>query len=230
MAEERLARILATVRDGADGRQSLDRLSQATALELAVSAVGFALVLGGQHRGTLGVSDDRAAAVEDLQFTLGEGPCIEANRSGRPVFEPDLATSDRFPAFGPEAAALGLAAAFAVPLHVGSARFGSLDLYHEHPGALNDGVVDDAVVVADVATVTVMGAQADVAVGSLTDLLGDVAESRAIVHQATGVVAVQLDVSLDEALVALRARAFADARPVSAVASDVVGRRLRFDR
>lgn len=230
MAEPRLGRILATIGDGAGGQESLDRLSRATAHELEVSAVGFALVLGGQHRGTLGVSDARAAKVEDLQFTLGEGPCIEANRSGRPIFEPDLATSERFPAFGPEAAALGLCSAFAVPLHVGAAQFGSLDLYHADVGPLDDGVFDDAVVVADVATARVMGFQADVVPGSLSDLLDDVSESRAVVHQATGVIAVQLDIGLDEALVALRARAFADDRPVSAVAADLVDRRMRFDR
>lgn len=230
MAEPRLGRILATLADDAGGRRSLDRLSQATADELEIAAVGFALVLGGQHRGTLGVSDARAAEVEDLQFTLGEGPCLEASRSGRTVFEPDLATSERFPAFGPEAAALGLAAAFAVPLHLGPARFGSLDLYRSDVGPLDDGVLDDAAVVAEVATVRVMGLQAELPPGSLTDLLDDVSESRAVVHQATGVVAVQLDIGLDEALVALRARAFADERPVNEVASDVVGGRMRLDR
>jgi hypothetical protein len=230
MAEPRLGRILATIGDGVGGRESLDRLSRATARELEVSAVGFALVLGGQHRGTLGVSDARAAEVEDLQFTLGEGPCLEANRSGQPIFEPDLATSERFPAFGPGAAALGLAAALAVPLHVGATQFGSLDLYRTDVGLLDDGVLDDAVIVADVATVRVMGFQAELPPGSLTVLLDEVSESRAVVHQATGVVAVQLDIGLDEALVALRARAFADERPVSEVAADVVGRRMRFDR
>lgn len=230
MAEPRLGRILATIGDGVGGRESLDRLSRATARELEVAAVGFALVLGGQHRGTLGVSDARAAEVEDLQFTLGEGPCIEATRSGRPVHEPDLATSERFPAFGPGAAGLGLAAAFAVPLRVGTTRFGSLDLYRDGSGSLDDGVLDDAVVVAGVATVRVMGFQAELLPGSLTSLLDDVSESRAVVHQATGVIAVQLDIGLDEALVALRARAFAVERPISEVASDVVDRRMRFDR
>jgi hypothetical protein len=51
---------------------------------------------------------------------------------------------------------------------------------------------------------------------------------RAQVHQAAGMISVQLGVSLAEALVRLRARAFAEDRLIAEVAADVVARRLRF--
>lgn len=230
MGDGRLARILAGLDVEPDAAPSLDGLARSTAAELGMAAVGFALTLAGQHRGTLGVSDERAAAIEDIQFTSGEGPCIDVHRSGRPVLEPDLATSARWPAFGREAASLGVAAVFSLPLQVGAARFGSLDLYAAAPGQLGHGAYEDALVVAEVATARVLGQAAAIPPGSLSDLMATIADSRAIVHQATGVVAVQLDVSLDSGLVALRARAFADGRRVQDVAADVVERRLRFDR
>ncbi|MFD0630267.1 ANTAR domain-containing protein [Catenulispora yoronensis] len=52
---------------------------------------------------------------------------------------------------------------------------------------------------------------------------------RAEVHQATGMISVQLGVSLAEALVRLRAHAWAADRLLADVAADVVARRLRFD-
>jgi hypothetical protein len=52
---------------------------------------------------------------------------------------------------------------------------------------------------------------------------------RAEGHQAAGMVSVQLSVSVAEALVRLRARAFSEGRPLEALAADVVGRRVRFE-
>lgn len=175
------------------------------------------------------MSDARAAAAEDLQFTLGEGPAIEASRSGRAVFEPDLTSSERFPNFAPEAIALGLVAAFALPLQVGAARLGALDLYSDRPGDLEPDVVDDACLVADMAALRVLGEQSRTAPGDLPPLVHDMVDARAVVHQATAVVAVQLDIDLDDALLALRARAYAESRSINEVATDVVARTIRFD-
>jgi hypothetical protein len=61
-------------------------------------------------------------------------------------------------------------------------------------------------------------------------LLEDLAGHRAVVHQAAGMLSVQLGVSLAEGLVALRARSYADGRPVGDLATEVVSRRLRFEK
>ena len=229
MARDRLARILGFLGDGDDRREGLEGLCRACVTELGVTGAGLTLLVGGQHRGTPAASDKRAVLVEELQFTLGEGPCLEANRTGAPVLEPQLAGSTRWPAFAPEAVAIGVGAVFAVPLQMGAARFGALDLYHDRPGPLGEGVLEDALVVADVATVRVVAGEAHAPAGSLPEVVEEMAEQRAALHQATGMVSVQMDVTLEESLVALRARAYVDGRSVGAVAAEVVARRLRFD-
>ena len=98
-------------------------------------------------RGVLCSSDSTSGAVEDLQFTLGEGPCVDACRSGLPVFEPDLAAPgvSRWPAFTPPAMLAGVRAIFGFPLQVGSVRLGALDLYNDQPGDLRPEQVAEAV-------------------------------------------------------------------------------------
>ena len=54
-------------------------------------------------------------------------------------------------------------------------------------------------------------------------------DGRAVVHQATGMITIQLGTSLADALLRLRAHAYASGRTVSDIAADVVDRRLRFD-
>jgi hypothetical protein len=64
------------------------------------------------------------------------------------------------------------------------------------------------------------------------DAFSDDQDSRASyqlqVHQATGMVMAQAGVTIDQALLVLRARAFADGRPLAELASDVVAKRVRF--
>lgn len=228
MAVARVERILGSMSGGGD-RLVLDRLCGACVDEFDLVGAGLILVVGGQHRGALAASDRRAARVAELAFTVGEGPCLDAHHSGRPVAEPDLARSNRWPGFTAAAIAAGICAVFSLPLRVGTNGYGALDLYRGEAGPLGPDVLDDASEVADAATSFVLAGQARVAPGSLTDLLGDVSAQRLVVHQATGRVAVQLDASLDEALVTMRARAYAEGRTVTDVATDVVEGRLRFD-
>jgi AmiR/NasT family two-component response regulator len=118
---------------------------------------------------------------------------------------------------------------FALPLRVGAARFGALTLYRDRPGPLGEGVLADALAMADVVCEITLRLQAQMPPGSLHQALDQLAAKRAVVYQATGMILVQLDVGLEEAVVTLRTRAYAAGRPVGEVAADVVARRLRFD-
>jgi hypothetical protein len=145
------------------------------------------------------------------------------------VQEPALATSTRWAAFGPEAVATGAAAVFALPLQVGAARFGALSLYRDRTGPLGEGLLTDALAMADVACEITLRLQAQVPPGSLHQVLEQLVAKRTVLYQATGMIVVQLDVCLEEAIAALRARAYAAGRPVEEVATEVVARRVRFD-
>jgi hypothetical protein len=120
---------------------------------LPVSGVGLALMTEEGPAGMVAASDGGALQLEELQFTLGEGPCVDASRTGRPVLAPDLArtSSRRWPQFAAGADAAGLRAVFAFPLQVGGIRLGVLDLYRDTAGVLSQGELTDALSFTDAA-------------------------------------------------------------------------------
>lgn len=159
-----------------------------------------------------------AVALEDAQFSLGQGPGPNAVTDGAPVLEPDLALAEavaRYPAFTPAAANLRVRAVFAFPLRIGAISVGVLTAHRTVPGPLTVAQLADALALADAVTVLLLhqdprrsqanGASRKQPRPGLTQP----ATHRAQVHQATGMISVQLGVSLAEALVRLRARAYA---------------------
>ncbi|MCW2904016.1 MAG: hypothetical protein JWO67_6281, partial [Streptosporangiaceae bacterium] len=170
-------------------------------------------------------SDSGARQLEELQFTLGQGPCVDASRTGRPVLAPDFApTSSRhWPRFSAGADAAGLGAVFAFPLQVGGIRLGVLDLYRNTTGELSAEELADALSFADAATQLLLDLQAQDTTRAIPAPHAlAVLDDRAEVHQATGVVSVRARVSLARALALLRARAYAEGRPIGDLARDVL--------
>ena len=195
------------------------------------TGAGIMLMAGDLARGSVCTTDDISKVVEELQYALGEGPSFDAHHFGRPVLEPDLAepSTPRWAAFAGPALDAGVRAIFGFPLRVGAVRLGALNLYCDRPGPLTAEQHADALVAADVATHAILALQANAPPGRLAVELETGSNFRYVVHQATGMVAVQLDVSVGHALIRLRAHAFGNERPLHDVARDVVTRVLRFD-
>ena len=236
MNEARRTRLLTMLRlTPAEGTMSLpDRLCRVCTEVIGVDGAGLSLMTDQLHRETIGASNDVAARIEELQLTLGEGPCIDAFTTGRPVLAPDLdarAMVARWPGFTPGAVAAGVRAVFGFPLGAGAVLVGALDLFRQAPGNLGDDQITDALVLADLATIGVLGSQTTSRPygGSLDWRTDDVGGRHASVHQATGMLMIQLDVSIEEAFVRLHAYAFASDRRLPDVAADVVARRLRIE-
>jgi GAF domain-containing protein len=196
-----------------------------------MSGAGIMLMSGDVPAGSLCTTDDVSALIEDLQFTLGQGPCVDAFTHGRPVLEPDLsaATAARWPAFTPPALDAGVRAVFGFPLQVGAVRLGALNLYRDQPGPLSDDQHADALVMADVASHVVLAMQAAESADDVATSLDVGADFHLVVHQASGMVAARLGVTVGEALIRLRAYAFARDLTLTEVAEEIVGRRLRLD-
>jgi hypothetical protein len=104
-----------------------------------------------------------------------------------------------------------------------------MNLYRDRPGSLTDEQHADSLVMADVAAHQVLAMQSQTVSGAVAAKLDVGADFHLVVHQASGMVAAQLGVTVGEALVRLRAFSFAHDRPLTEVARDVVGRRMRFD-
>jgi hypothetical protein len=210
-------------------------VSMRHAVTAAGEAVGAGAVLsmssgGGSHEPVF-ATDSRSDELEDLQATLGQGPSADVIGGDGPVLEGELdgpGARARWPEFAPAAVARGVAAVFAVPVGVGAARLGVLGLYRDWPGPLGQEQADALLLYADAVLMLALDERGGLAPGAV-DLLGTgFTERRAEIHQAVGMISVQLGVSLTDALVALRARAYAEGRTIAQVAADVIARRLSF--
>lgn len=169
-----------------------------------------------------------SARLEDLQFTLGQGPGIEVAASVAPVLVPDLSSlsADRWPALAPEAEALGVGAVFCFPLSLGSACLGTMTLQRGTPGPIADTTMTDVLLVANALVALLLNGGPQQTSFADADDTSDF--YRAAVHQASGMVSVQAGISLAQALLRLRAHAYRHGRSVVEVAEDVVARRLSF--
>ncbi len=194
-----------------------------------MNGAGVMLMSGDIPRGSLCASDKVSQLIEDLQFTLGEGPCVDAYRHDAVVAEPDLAGpgARRWLAFTPPALDAGVRAVFGFPLRAGSVRLGALNLYRDRPGPLSADEHADALVVAAVAARWVLEVQAGAPPGAVAEELEAGADFHFAVHNAAGIVSVQEDISVTEALIRLRAFAFSSNRPLADVARDVITHTLR---
>lgn len=205
---------------------------------LGISGAGISLVTRTGNQGIVCATDALAEAIERLQLTLGEGPCVDAAQNRMPVLVPDLALPrdivvDRWPVFLPGAREAGAGAVFAFPLLIGAVSVGVLDLYRLEPGELSRDELQAALMAADASALAVLDLDVEVDPGGgpgIVSYSGGQAFYNPLLHQATGMVMVQLDIGTQEAFLALRARAFATGRALADIAADVVTRKMRLTK
>jgi GAF domain-containing protein len=221
--------LLDIARDVRSDRALAEQVCRACVAGLDVDGAAISLLTASSARETLCATDATAELLEDLQFSLGEGACVEAASSGRPVLVPDLYHStetSRWPIFAAavmEQSEVG--ALFAVPMQWATINIGVLDLYRKAPGSLSDAQLRDAVSAADMAALIFLGVRTDPGDGAWLD---HSVHGRAEIHQATGMVLAQLGISAADALARMRAYAYVEQRLLGEVAHDVVTRRLHF--
>jgi GAF domain len=198
---------------------------------LPVTGAGLVLMSGHRSLDFIAVSDAVSESVQEMEYALGEGPCVTAYLTKRPVFDPDLAGkgATEWPEFRRVALATGIHAAFGFPLCIGRICIGTLNLYNDRAGPLTDGQIADAVVVAEFATRAVLAWQGAAPPGVLAWQLKQARNHGVEVHQATGRISRQVEISVDDALVLLRAYAFSHDRPLGDVAREVASGHLRLD-
>lgn len=227
-----IARVLGS---GIRGALAADLLCLECLPLLGVDSAALSLVDAGESRGTFGASTDAARLLDALQFTTGEGPCMEAVLAGRPVLVPDLRGSDnlRWPVFQDAAERAGVRAVFAIPVRTGRVIFGALDLFRSTPGPLSLKQLADAVLVANAAAqillAVVMEGADETGGPALAEWEQVASMARIEVYQATGMIMAQLQVSAALALIRLRAYAFANDQTANEVARQIVSRQLRME-
>ena len=201
---------------------------------LDVDAAAISLIFEGAAAGTLGASSAPARTLDEVQFTLGEGPCVDSIALRRPVLVADLADpgEHRWPAFSPAMLDHQIRGVIAMPVVIAGEYVGALDLFRRQPGHFDREHVYGAVVAAELASIPLL----DLLDADLQAAVGDPASnawaelntlSRAEVSQATGMLVAQLDIDPAEALMRLRAHAYVTGRSATDVARDILDHRLR---
>jgi len=232
--ESRSARIQLLVAEQAarrGARVAVVDVCTAAVAALPVGGAGLSAMSRAVPSHPLCSTDDISEQLEELQLTLGEGPCVDAFLHGSAVLTPDLLTrdlQDRWMVFAEAALEAGARAVFALPLQMGAISPGVLDLYAHVPVRLDAEELADALAFADLATLVLLDARIDEAGGPRRGRVEDLGAYRAEIDQASGMLTVQLGVGIEEAFVRLRAHSYAQGRRLGDVAADVVARRLRF--
>lgn len=171
-------------------------------------------------------TDELAYRLIDLHQLLGEGPALTAMAARQPVIITDLAvTEDRWVGFSSEAVRAGARAYWAIPLQIGVVDLGVLTVHANAPFRLGAPDLASLLTTADQVALALLVPAWPAGDGSPPPILS---ATRAVVHQACGMVMVQIGGSMLDALVDLRAHAYGSGRTLDAVAEDVVRRRLRF--
>ena len=216
--------------DVPDDRVLAERICQACINGLDVDGAAISLHTASTLRETLFASDPTSDLLEELQFTLGEGACMDAARTGRPVLVPDIhdaAQSARWPFYAEAVERAGVGAVFALPLQWATINLGVLDLHRAASGSLPTAQLRDALGAADIAALMLLGLRTDPGGDRVWERSWG---NRVEIHQATGMVVAQLDLSATDAFARLRAYAFVEHQLLGDVARDVVARRLRFTK
>ncbi|MET9631991.1 GAF and ANTAR domain-containing protein [Lentzea sp. NPDC006480] len=221
------ATVMAALRDRESKLDTLARVIRACVDVLPVDGASISVMSGPRERETLYASDEIAAQIEDVQFSLGEGPCFEAFATRRPVLVPDLPQASvlAWPVFATAVHDLPIGAIFAFPLQAGAIGIGAVDLYRRRPGWLSGAELSVALEVIDIVGAVLLG----LLLGEVDDtdgLRGVLSPGREQVHQATGMLIAALSITAEEALARLRGHAFVMGRSLDEVAKDIVSRRL----
>ncbi len=200
--------------------------------QLPVSGASICVIGVSENQLTVCTSDAVAARLDQMQFDLGEGPRTEVSRTGRPVLCADVRAEPhpQWPVFGAAAAALDVGALFAFPILMGAVQLGVVDLYRDTAGGLDRDTVRHALYLARTAAARSVGAAMRSAEQPDSPEVKRAPALRREVHQATGMILIQLDTTATDAFAVLRAFAFANDRTVAEIAHDVLAGVIDFSQ
>lgn len=203
---------------------ALDRVCSAATVELDLTGASVHLMAGIDHDGVAACSGLRSREWGEVAFTAGEGPCLDAWRTRRPVLVPDLAAqASRWPGYSTVLLERGVGCVLAFPLSVGAVGFGVLEGYGAARSTVDPETAGMLAALARVATEVLLDGPGVDGSGALE--LSAALDHRIEIHQAQGMVMVALQVSLVEALLRMRAHSFAANMPLLVLAREVVAGR-----
>ncbi|MGO4679357.1 GAF and ANTAR domain-containing protein [Microbacterium sp. 2MCAF23] len=169
---------------------------------------------------------ESAELVEVLQLAAGVGPCLDCFATGQQVSVPDVAATDRWPAFTQEALRRGFHSAHAIPMRLRGDTIGTMNLFGESVGALSDRDAAAAQALADVATIGILQQRISAHAQVVAEQLQRALDSRVLIEQAKGAIAQTNGTSMDESFAVLRRYAREHNLTLHALAEAITNRSL----
>lgn len=229
--EDQLLHTVATLADSLvddfDVVDLLQHLVEECAHIFDATAAGILLVSATGQLDVIASTNERSAFVGLMQLRAEEGPCVEAVATGRVVSVVDLGrVADRWPKFAADARLSGFSSVHAIPMRLRDSVIGSLNLFRDRIGELNEPDAAAAKTLADIATISILQQrlveESLIAQGQLQRAL----DSRVVIEQAKGFIAQRHGVDMDEAFQRIRAYARSTQSRLSVVATDITTGRL----
>ena len=147
---------------------------------------------------TLSSTSALATQADELQYTLTEGPCVEAALTGEWIRSGHVRTDPRWLRWGPQAAELGVVSLLSVPLYSQDRQIGALNMYATSPGRFVDrDEIDLALIFAIHATTALTASR-------LANGLEIAVSSRHLIGVAQGVLRERYGLTLDQSFALLR--------------------------
>lgn len=231
VTSRRRAQIVSKLVEDVVPERTANRLCEVCVEVVGVSSAALILMSDDVGHSSMSTGDPVAVAITKIQQDHDEGPAVDAHRLGQAVYEPDLGSSllPRWPIFQRAASDLGVSAVFGLPLRVGGIRLGALSLHSDKPGPLTADQETNALILSTIAAQAILVLQANPPPGMLVTELQANAEYAEAVNTASGMVAIQLGVSVAQALIQMRRYAFSTESPLIDLSRRVIARTLRFD-
>lgn len=161
-------------------------------------AVGVTLVEDSKPT-TAAATDDFALEIDQHQYDSGEGPCLDAYRTGEMHEIEDASQEKRWPGYVSRALEEGLGSSLSYPLSVRNQTLGALNIYSKKPNAFDDESRVVASQFAAQAAVTLANAQLYASTQRLVNNLTEALKSRERIGQAKGILMAQQNLSDEEA-------------------------------
>lgn len=204
--------------------QFLSQLADLTP-QLGHAPVSCSVTLVGQHQAyTVAASDQLANQVDEVQYDNGDGPCLQAIRTGEVVHVSDLAADSRWPGYREHAVGFGVRASRSLPLAVAGTVIGGLNIYSTRVEAFDHGLSDTLDVFAAQAAAALAMVLRQARQDQVTSQLEQAIASRTVIDQALGILMAQQRCTADEAFGLLRAHSQNTNRKMRDVAAELVER------
>lgn len=204
---------------------SLRAVAEATSAVFSADGGGIMLLDDQQTLHYVGATTGRAAALEAAQEETGEGPCVDSLMHNEVVLTNDLSKDPRWPLLRAQVEGIGVKAVLGIPLRLGLAAVGSLNVYRSEPWEWGPSDIEaigaHGQIIEELLAAAMLAQRQHTLVGQLTDAL----KNRVVIERAVGVVVAARQLDTVPAFNELRALARRRRVRVADLATQVVAAR-----